>query len=256
MKKLIALLILCFCLLAGCITNGLPNSEVSVNEPSKTERQEDSIFNAEPVNAELAAYLSQTSEYIEPTNVEWENGQIAFKDDILYDTLYRVSEDGTKNEIINKVSDWTPLAEHAILVVHDGYLLVKVDTQEWTTETLYEAEYLMTAINTNGTLVYIITETRVFRYFIPTNTTELIITDDMFDFLLAPFSTTDICWASYNPIWLKKYYQLGGDENIYNVAPTYYFFYDTKTRKTYHWVPEHQQQTYLDGIAWYHQQKQ
>ena len=256
MKKLLAVFSLCLCLLMGCSVGGLPKSEVSDGQKQEFDLQADSVSGTVSVNAALEEYLSQNSKYIEQTCTEWENGQIAFKDDYHFDTLYKVLQDGTRIEILNKVSNWTPFSEHEILVIYDGYYLVKIDTQEWTTQTIYESEHLMTAINTNGTLVYLITENSIYRLFLPTNTVDLIVKDEMFHFLLAPFSTTDIAWASYNPVWLKKYYVLGGDENIYNAVQTNYFFCDLKTGKTVQWVPESFGQDYsLEGLEWYLQQK-
>ncbi len=215
-----------------------------------------SVISAEPSLPEniLEKYLSENNDYIEPVyEKELENGQAVFETE----KLYQVLSDGTKQELLPyPAAGWAIVSEHTLLVTQ-GDTLVKVDTDKWQVDIMYEHDRPITSLNTNGTLVFFTTDTQVYRYFIPTGEVSLIAEDDMLISIFSPISTTEILWTAYNPLWLKKYYKEHGlEDNIYNVYQTLFVFHDTETGKSYRWMRQNIMDDVLaEGLEWYHQQR-
>lgn len=250
MKRVVLAVIFSVCLLAGCAGGTSRESEQTPGQPSLSV-QDDVGVTSKQVNAELEKYLSEHVDYVEPICEEWENENIEIEDN----TLYKVTENGSKEEVLSNVKTWAPFGQHSIIAVHDDLNLVQIDTLSWNTSTMYESDRILMDLHTDGSLIFMATDTQVYRYFVPTGTLDLIATDDLFATFLAPVSTADICWLSYNPIWLKKFYELGSEDNIYNVNRDLYAFCNTRTGDVYKWEPEEVSQSYEnEGLQWYSEQ--
>lgn len=250
MKKIFTAAILLVFLLSGCsamvpMANDSSSSAVTsfVGSVHKTSSQ------ARPVDQ----YLFEHKEYVEPEyEEELENKHAVFD----AERLYRVLSDGTKEELLPyPATRWAILSEHTLLVVQSNALL-KVDTEKWQVDTIYEHERPITSLNTNGTLVFFTTDTQIYRYFIPTGDVDLIATDEMLISIFSPISTTEILWTAYNPLWLKKYYEANGvADNVYNVFPTLFVFHNTQTDKSYRWIQQNVMEDVLkEGLEWYRRQ--
>lgn len=225
MKRVIGILILSFVLFAGCSPTTLTTGDSAMD-----------------------SYLATQPDFIEPICEEWENEGIVIENN----TLYAV-HDSKQEQLLDEVVTWAPFSDHSILVVYKGNTIVEVNLVDLTQTTIYEAPSKIVSLNTDGTLIFFVTEeNEIFRYFVPSNEADLIATDGMFVSLLSPFSTTDICWLSYNPQWLKAFYELGNEDDIYNIKQTVYTFCDTTTKEAYLWEPETALDDYsVQGLEWY-----
>lgn len=239
MKKLLILIFLM--LISGCASTPTISDSVSVPIESTTSH-----------SVSLQEYLSETREYIEPVCKEWENGTFVFEDK----KLFKKQANGTTQEIFNNVVTWTALSDHSLLIVNDNSELVEIDTETDEISIIYQFSEQIKGINTNGILLFWYTETQIYRYYIPDKVVDLIATDEMLLEMVSPLSTTDICWSSYNPLWLKKYYEYGTDVKIIGINPTYTVFCDTKTKNTYKWKMDSPEDSYLvQGVDWYERQR-
>lgn len=169
----------------------------------------------------------------------------------------KIQKDGCEKEILDNIIAWAPFSKHNILVTNDDFQIVKVNTQTGEMETMYQFDHSIKGINTNGVLIFWYTETEVYRYYIPEKQLDLIATDETIYAMLPSLSTTDICWQSYSPLWLKKYYELGSEENIYGIQPMPIVFCDTQTGNTYRWQMSAPEDDYMvQGVQWYYQQRE
>ncbi len=231
MKRILCVLMVSFVLFSGCFNEG----NVSID-------------------SDVEKYLKDHHEFIEPVCAEWENGEILIENNTLY-SLKNNKQEQILDEI--SISTWAPFSDHSIIVIYGDYNIVEVNLKDLTQNIIYEASDKIISMNTDGVLIFFANiENEVYRYFVPSGEIELLATDEMFISLLCPISTTDICWLSYNPAWLKAYYKIGSEDNIYNISSTFYAFCDTATKKTYFWEPETALDGYdVQGLKWYLENK-
>lgn len=196
-----------------------------------------------------------SEDWIEPVCTEVANGEILIGENKIYDPM------GKKEININNMTLWVPYDKHSILVVENGWSVLKVDTELMEMKKLFDSYECYSPIKsmiTNGSIIYFSTKTDVYMFSTEDGSLKHIANDDMISHLLCPISTTDICWESYNPYWLKRYYEeKGNDENIYNQNRSFTMFFDITSWKQYRWERTNVLDSYLiQGAEWYKNQKQ